>query len=288
MDSNRTLQKGNSNKGNLLFMVSGKNQLGQCGVPHDTSNKRCFVVQEENLPCDMEDIAKVCCGKEHTLLLTKSHILYACGSNKNDQIGVDRGCTENSNIHSFTRIDKLLGSEIVDIDTYSLFTLFLSKSGLVYGVGQNDSFQLGLSHTKKVYEPVLIQTLSKHQIIQCAVGENHSLFLTNENKVFGCGSNNDGQLGVGCNFRGNIISPIELQLHGSEQGIKSIHAGANHSVFVTMDDSVLVCGSNVYGQCGVDDFGHLFSTRFLKVGDQFLKAKKSKLWWQTYHNSRSK
>lgn len=34
-----------------------------------------------------------------------------------------------------------------------------------------------------------------NKVVECALGDNHTLFLTNEGKVYSCGNNDYGQLG---------------------------------------------------------------------------------------------
>ena len=70
----------------------------------------------------------------------------------------------------------------------------VTDKGEVYAWGRNEKGQLGLGDTKDRKVPTLIKDLTGHKISKVAVGRNHSLFLTDEGKVLGCGDNRFGQV----------------------------------------------------------------------------------------------
>eukprot|EP01083_Nonionella_stella_P244349 850553_1 len=90
--------------------------------------------------------------------------------------------------------------------TFSKHLFFVMNNNNIYVKGQNWYRQTGLS--RKAYnfnvpkrEPLSIKLMphpeilcSVERIISIATGKNHSLFLSNECRVFGCGSNKYGQL----------------------------------------------------------------------------------------------
>ena len=81
---------------------------------------------------------------------------------------------------------------------------------LFYGFGSNDSQQQGYKSTAGCFAiaPVFVPSLStlfeNIQITQITTGYAHSLFLTSNGKVYGCGSNESGQLGID---RDGILEP---------------------------------------------------------------------------------
>ncbi|CAM0136943.1 alpha tubulin suppressor [Umbelopsis sp. WA50703] len=73
--------------------------------------------------------------------------------------------------------------------------------------------------------------------------------------VYSCGSNGNGQLGVG--HTEDIFSPQLCQIDFSEKLIVKIAAGGNHSVILLNDGSLYFCGDNTHGQCA-----DVFSTHY--------------------------
>lgn len=85
---------------------------------------------------------------------------------------------------------------------------------------------------------------------QVACGENHTVFLTKDGKMWSVGSNLDGQLGRGKRSEGSFsIYPVSLT---SGVEIIQIDAGRAHSVAVADDGRVFAWGSNEHGQLGMD------------------------------------
>ena len=84
-----------------------------------------------------------------------------------------------------------------------------------------------------------------------AAGHEHSLFLENNGRVYGCGKSEFGQVGNGTAYSGNAIpSPVPiLTTHiGTSLPITAISNGAFHSLFLRSDGKVFACGLNNYGQ----------------------------------------
>jgi alpha-tubulin suppressor-like RCC1 family protein len=134
-------------------------------------------------------------------------------------------------------------------------SLFLRDDGKVFACGYNLYGQLGdgTSGTDRL-TPIAISTTNigtSLPIIEISTGNLHSLFLRSDGKVFACGYNNAGQLGVG--YQGtNISTPTAILTTniGTSFPITAISAGKDHSLFLRSDGKVYACGYNLYGQLG--------------------------------------
>ena len=89
---------------------------------------------------------------------------------------------------------------IVSIKCGGTHTMFLTNNGKVYGCGNNTNGELGLGNMEiGPLTPTLVDTspINTLKISAIACGVNHTIFLTNDGKVYGCGINDLGQLGLG-------------------------------------------------------------------------------------------
>jgi alpha-tubulin suppressor-like RCC1 family protein len=93
-------------------------------------------------------------------------------------------------------------------------------------------------------------------IIQIACGEEHTLILTKDNKIFGMGSNSSGQLGNPNNksqqenFRNRHFEPIPINL--GKLVVTKLACGEQHSLALTKRGQVFAWGQARYGQLGIN------------------------------------
>lgn len=111
-------------------------------------------------------------------------------------------------------------------------------------------------------------------IISIACGQNHSLFLNNNGKVYCCGSNEEGQLGFINQDLDNTsvyIPILQKILNQNEQCfISKIKCGQNHSLFIDNNkNNAYLCGNNIHGQIGNNkkDISHVYEPYFFKFNN---------------------
>lgn len=158
--------------------------------------------------------------------------------------------TGDSVTHTSFQPITLLNNVVIDsISASEENTFFITNDGKVYGTGYNENGQLGLGNSTDFNTPQLISDISNLTIGSVSAGYRHTLFLTDDGKVYSCGLNEDGQLGLG----NNIISYNTPQFISdiSNLTITAVSAGADHSLFLTHDGRVYSCGGNSSGQLGL-------------------------------------
>jgi alpha-tubulin suppressor-like RCC1 family protein len=133
----------------------------------------------------------------------------------------------------------------------------LHQDGSIASFGWGGSFfsgagALGLGVKKNALVPTRVTVPEK--IVQVACGNQHTLFLTDSNKLFATGHGAYGILGTGDTT--DELVPVELtSLEASleNEKITKIACGANFSALVTNAGNLYVWGRNDSGQLGLGE-----------------------------------
>ncbi|MCK5732470.1 MAG: InlB B-repeat-containing protein, partial [Tenericutes bacterium] len=142
------------------------------------------------------------------------------------------------------------------------FSVGLTATGRVFTWGTNTIGQLGDGTTIDHFLPFEITHMFSlepgEKIIKIDTLSSHTLALTSNGRVFGWGSNNQGQLAVYDLTHSSITFPIDItsafNLRAGET-IVDVEAGGLHSVVVSSEGRVLTFGNNYYGQLGTSEYG---------------------------------
>jgi len=245
-----------SGENHTIFLASdgkvygvGQNNYGQLGLDGGTSSTPESTIQEITFLND-KNITQIACGANHTIFSASDNKVYSCGYNENGQLGrsVD-SLTPSHQIHEITYIS---GTNIKQIACGNNNTMFLANDGSIYGCGLNENGQLGLENTDTISTPQEIEYFSNNTITikQIACGENHTIFLASDGKVYGVGQNNYGQLGLDGGTSSTPESTIQEITFLNDKNITQIACGANHTIFSASDNKVYSCGYNENGQLG--------------------------------------
>ena len=142
-------------------------------------------------------------------------------------------------------------------------SLILTNIGKVWAFGRNNYGQLGnitnSGTDNSNQNPLEIEEANdynKLNAISVACGGSQSTILLDTGKILSCGRNNYGQLGNPTNSGTDIpnytLLPVEaVNGYNGENGI-TVSCGANHTVIIVDEGTLLSCGRNNYGQLGHD------------------------------------
>ncbi len=257
----------------------GDNGDGQLGLG-DTNN-RLFLT---SVPFS-HSIAFAACGSYHTMILDTNGKLWGCGDNYFGQLGLDDTNTRltltqvplpdpMASIPSVVSVicggkhtiildsdGKLRQSRQSRVDEVSLRSeevgLRAGLSGL-WGCGYNLFGQLGLNDTNNRLTLTSIPLPdSMASIASVGCGEFHTMVLDINGKVWGCGDNRFGQLGLG-----DTNDRLTLTQVPFINPIISVVCRGNHTIVLDTDGNLWGCGNNKYGQLGLGDINRrLFLTQ---------------------------
>lgn len=215
----------------------GKNDFAQLGTG-DEENRALPVYTE--LPYETY-INSIAAGGNYTLATTKKGELWSWGrfqASNYPRLFVDTWC----NGYESKGEMGLKGLKIAKISAGDQHMGALTKEGKLYTWGYNDFGQLGwgLHGDGRVGQqrPSQVKGLMENEeVIDFACGGGHTVAITKSCRVFGWGSNTNGQLGHA--LKQCFPEPAEIPLGDP---VAKVRAGWQATVYITESARPIVCG----------------------------------------------
>ena len=220
----------------------GCNELGQLGMGKPVDELEFTYVPQR---IDLPPIKQISCGYNFSICLSENGELYSFGGNYFGQLG--NGETEDSNFPQ--KITSLKDVDFIECGGDHAICKTLNNND-IYVWGCNEQGQLGIGNTEDKNKPFKGLTFTD-KIVDVKCGISHSLILTENQIVYSCGYNFNGQVGR-CTDISTDYSTEFIQIPTLSEIIR-IECGYYHSFCIDIYNNVFVFGSNVYGQLGVDD-----------------------------------
>jgi len=134
--------------------------------------------------------------------------------------------------------------------------------GLLLTYGEGDMGQLGIENVQSRKKPAVIPDLADVKVDQVACGGLHTCVLTNEDKVFTYGCNDEAALGRSTDDQDEEMVPAEIDLTLPDTKVFKITAGDSHSALLTADGRVYVwgCFRDSHGKLGMFKEKEVWST----------------------------
>lgn len=204
-------------------------------------------------------IAKISCGSDHLVLLTKTGSVLTVGNSEQGQLGrISKSFTHRGGRKGFNAIlnpsivkfsDKNL--VIVDIWTGHYTTFAKCHKGNVYAWGLNNYHQAGFQNNEIRYFPEISPAFATNTWAMISGGQHHTLALSNRGEVYAMGRKDYGQLGTG----DTTGDSSELKLINIPNKCISIACGTATSFAVTETGDLYSWGmaSNELGHGDEDD-----------------------------------
>ncbi|KAL8617882.1 hypothetical protein ACOMHN_016538 [Nucella lapillus] len=128
-------------------------------------------------------------------------------------------------------------------------SILVAESGRVFVFGPNDWGQLGMGELRVATRPMCIKSLKHERCTLAACGRSHTLIATESGRLYACGANGEGQLGV-VGVRESRV-PVHIASVRPASWTK-LAAGCEHSMALSEEGQVWVWGSNGEGQLGLE------------------------------------
>ena len=232
-------------KGNLYSMGFGSE--GQLGIPNLTNeyHQKKFCQKPTKI---LNSIKTMCCGAKYALAISFNNEVYCWGENENGQLGINYGedmldnDDETKNAFVPEKLDYLEEYEIKSIQCGKNFTFFQKKNNDLLGCGDNNKEQLGITNNtnninNQYFIPTEIEQFSFLTVNRISCGEEHSIAIIKDNtsnlvNIWCWGSNEFGQLGLGCHVNVSKPKPNHYLLEFINHKPIDISTGSHHTLIL--------------------------------------------------------
>ena len=136
-----------------------------------------------------------------------------------------------------------------------MHSLLIDVRGYVYTTGNNDMGQLCQGSTDDTDVFTRVAGLPS-EAKAAAVGLDFTLILLEDGSVWGCGSNENGELGLGTEVV-SVDAPTRLPFLAN---VEEVHAGLTFAVYRDDTGAVFGTGSNLFGQMCVSTEGEPYTS----------------------------
>eukprot|EP01084_Bolivina_argentea_P103923 186115_1 len=199
------------------------------------------VHQNDNSLFNKDIINKICimdifCGGQHSLAIDKDNNLWCWGRNYHGQLGLADQNVRSPRKNKWYKNKNILYNDIICGD---IATSIITNDGKCYIFGFNGT---GNSPQHKIFSPYPLFDKNKKLndkifIQKGSMGKHHSLYLTNDNKLYGIGSNEYYQLSPNVLFNTSgqcdpiLLSKDDIGIH-LDTKILNIFAHWNSSIII--------------------------------------------------------
>jgi len=229
---------------NGKFYVTGSNQFGQLGLDNGNVDLNTFT----NIPEFDNPQLYACVGDSS--FVYKSNVLYACGQNDYNQLGLGR--SSGTTYSTFQSITGTISGNVA-----ALYSTPYAVNN-TYFLGTDDNI-----YRSEYFYAVFSKYVEIDNVADISFagfsGDEHQLILKNDGNVYGMGQTEFYQLGYKAPYGNKPLqqlvyysAPISINVQ-LPLTVTEINTGRYHVMVKTSDNYVWITGSNRYGQLGLGD-----------------------------------
>lgn len=237
----------------------GANRYGQLGIGNNNNQNTLNNIKINN-------IKDIICGNEYSILLTYNGKVSVFGRNDNGQLGLN-------DYNSRNLPQYLFFNDIKQVACGEYHTLLLSEDDYVYVFGLNNNKQLGIENKKNIkfptklsfkdvkqvscgynYSHILLNNGQVHllsndkldnkfhldNVISISNGINHTIILTNDDRIICLGDNTYKQLGE--YYTDNLFNLLDIE------NVKNIYCNMNYTLIFTDDGNIISNGKILFNK----------------------------------------
>ena len=223
-------------------------------------------IYDENGCNIISDTQNIYCNGDSLYMIKHDGSLYVRGSNKFGQLGID---TKWENVQTPTLNEFFVKNNNIALISQGITNeccFILSKNNILYGFGWNRYNQLGIKTTEsKNYSPLIIKYDFKSVLKSIQCGFRHSVFLTENGNVYGCGNNSYNQLStkyINSNYGDSVIQNII-----DTQNVIHINCCLYSSYILYNNNIGMSVGHNTSGELGINNHHIKNSVIFREILD---------------------
>ncbi len=204
-------------------------------------------------------ISSMTLGDTFSILLSATGNMYAFGYTGSSKNQLGNSYVKAVSLPTFTEATSALSdlnvllatSTVKKIAVGNLFTVALLANGTVVTYGDNSMSQLGQGFDNNFmpFPKVLVGSVASKTIVDIASGDLHILALASDNTIWGAGKNSQGQLGLGTTV--SPVNTLQAITISSSLVYSKVLAGLSFSAVLARDGTLLLWGTNSYGQIGL-------------------------------------
>ncbi|KAJ7590660.1 regulator of chromosome condensation 1/beta-lactamase-inhibitor protein II [Mycena floridula] len=224
-------------------------------------------------------VASAACGNNHFLILSMHGKVHACGSGEVGQLGRKILAEDKLKIDPSPDLVALARRAVL-VAAGGFHSFAVDDHGDVWGWGLNNMGQTGTGYidtspaTNIVPLPAKVLRISPEElgngarVVEIQGGDQHSVFLTSDGRVYACGLMIGGRLGVsedeealsGREHPDFMPEPVLVKFPGNARIVR-IAVGIRNNIAITESGDVMAWGEGTTGQLGIPGVSELKTPR---------------------------
>eukprot|EP00736_Rhodelphis_marinus_P006803 Rmarinus@m.2880 len=188
----------------------------------------------------------VACGRAHAILILDGNV-FSCGHSPHASAALGHG-PRSVFLPIPVRVAGLHKIKIHHAAAGFTHSVFVNAQGAVFSCGVNEYGQLGHGDTRTVHVPKAVEAVAGERILRVACGAYHTVLVSEEHRVYTCGSGLQGQLGHG-DFKNQVLPTVVQK--ALMLPIQNTFAGFYHTLLLSTSGQVYGFGHNEHFQLGL-------------------------------------
>ena len=249
------------NEGKIKYAIAsvftfGSKENGRLGRPIDESvdgedqnDKYNLEVNNPKTSLGNKPMKMVACGSSFTLALSIHGHIYAwgCGSSGSLGTGYYDDVWEPKHIKIDSKKEEI--PLIKFIAAGHAHAVAITENGQMYSWGSGEMGQLGIATPQNTAIPTEA-VMPRIKISTASCGMYHTMVVTEDQILFGCGANKNGQLGFPDLSNREKLEEVTFFIN---EPVNWVACGANHTLALTLSHKVFAFGNNKHFKCGVHE-----------------------------------